>query len=276
MRDIRGTHAILTGASRGIGPYIALELAARGVNLTLAARSAPELEETRRKVEALGVRAFAMTCDVTSRTDLARLVESAQSNLGPIDVLINNAGLEVMAPLTEHSFDQIDGIIRTNVNAPIWLSKLVLPAMLARKSGTIVNVASLAGKVAAPYFTIYCTSKFGLVGFSRALRAELHGSGVSVGAVCPTFVSDAGMWAKFGGKRAPWIAREVTPQQVVAGVLKVIDGAEEVIVNSGPIRPMLALGEAIPGFTAAFMRWVGIAKSQREESARRGAGADRA
>jgi short-subunit dehydrogenase len=271
MRDLRGTHAVVTGASRGIGPFIATALAERGVNLTLTARSLNALDGTRRQVQALGVRSVEVACDVTSRADLARLADTAQGALGPVDILVNNAGIEVMAPLTEHSFEQIDDVLRTNVTAPIWLTRQLLPAMLARRRGAIVNVASMAGKAAPPYFPVYATSKAALIGFSRSLRAELEGSGVTVGVVCPTFVSQAGMWAKFGGK-APWIAREVSPRQVALAVLRAVEGAEEILVTQGPVRPLLALNELFPGFGAAFMRRLGVTRAIAAESARRGMG----
>ena len=125
MKDIRGSHAIVTGASRGIGPYIAKTLAAQGVSLALAARDAARLEDTRGACEALGVRAIAVPTDVTSREDLRKLVEKAERELGPIDILVNNAGIEITKSLQDTSFDEIDAVVRTNLSAPVWLIKMV-------------------------------------------------------------------------------------------------------------------------------------------------------
>jgi NADP-dependent 3-hydroxy acid dehydrogenase YdfG len=108
VKDIRGSHAIVTGASRGIGTYIAKTLAAQGVSLTLAARDAGKLEETRSACEALGVRAISVPTDVTSREDLRKLVETAERELGPIDILVNNAGIEITKSLQDTSFEEID------------------------------------------------------------------------------------------------------------------------------------------------------------------------
>lgn len=269
MKDLRGRNAILTGASRGLGTYIAKALAARGVNLTLAARSAEKLEETRRACESLGVRAITIATDVRSRDDLQRLVETAERELGPTDILVNNAGIETNAALADHSFEQIDSVITTNLNAPIWLTRMVLPGMLARGKGAIVNIASLAGKGATPYGTIYSTTKHGLIGFSESLRLELDGTGVSVGVVCPGFVSESGMWAdNSGGEKAPWILREVPPEKAAAAVMKAIEGSPELIVTAGPIRPLLALFQIAPSVQYPVLKLTGLHRLLREQAVR--------
>ncbi len=215
MNQLRGRRAIVTGASRGIGVYIAKALAERGVDLALAARSAEALEQTRRQCEAFGVKAIAVACDVSSPDDQRRLVAAAERDLGAVDILVNNAGIEYTESLSNLSREQIDALLLTNLNAPIWLTKLVLPSMQKAGRGAIVNVASLAGKSPTPFATIYAASKAGLIGFSRSLQSELAGSGVTVGVVCPGFVSDAGMWAEHeagGVVKAPSMARPVSPQ----------------------------------------------------------------
>ncbi|MEX2246912.1 MAG: SDR family NAD(P)-dependent oxidoreductase [Dehalococcoidia bacterium] len=275
MDDLRGKNAILTGASRGLGTYIAKVLAAQGVNLALAARSAESLEEVRAACAAAGVRAIAVATDVTSIDDLRRLVDTAERELGEIDIVINNAGIEVAAPFAENSFDQIDRLLTTNVHAPMWLTKIVLPGMLARKRGVIVNVASMAGKVPNPYITTYCASKAALISFTNALSMELAGTGVHTGVVCPTFVSESGMWAN-AGRKAPRMASEVSPEKVARAVLKAVRGAREVLVNNGPMRPLLAAMEMAPGARGPVLRRMGILDMWREEAERRHAGEDRA
>jgi short-subunit dehydrogenase len=233
------------------------------VNLALAARSADKLEETRRACEALGVKAVAVATDVTSMDDLRHLVATAERELGAIDVLVNNAGIEILGTVDSYSFEQIDDLIRTNLNAPIWLTKLVLPGMLARRSGAIVHVSSMAGKSVAPYNSIYSTSKHALNGFSDSANYELDGTGVHMSVVCPGFVGQAGMWADRGGK-APRMMSEVSPQKVANGVLKAIGGAEEVLVTPGPIRPLLALAQIAPGLQKRVIRRMGIVAAMRD------------
>ena len=265
MKNLQGTNAILTGASRGLGTYIARTLAERGVNLVLAARDAEKLEETRRSCETLGVRAIAVATDVSSMDDLRRLVETAERELGAIDILVNNAGIEITASVNGHSFEQVDAILRTNLSAPIWLTKLVMPGMIARRRGTIVNVSSLAGKSATPYNAIYSASKHGLNGFTASLAIELDGTGVTTGVVCPGFVADAGMWADTGQK-APRMMREVAPQKVADAVVKVIEGAGEVLVAPTPIRPLFALAQLFPGVTKIATKRLGVLDAMRNRA----------
>ncbi|MBI5288578.1 MAG: SDR family NAD(P)-dependent oxidoreductase [Chloroflexi bacterium] len=261
MKDIRGCNAIVTGASRGIGPYIARTLAREGVNLVLAARDAAKLEETRVACEALGVRAISVATDVTLDSDRRRLVEAALRS-GQIDILVNNAGVEYPGTLTELTFDEVDGILETNLRAPVHLSKLVVPGMLERKRGAIVHVSSMAGKGGAPYNSIYSTTKFGLQGLVESMQFELDGTGVHMATVCPGFVSEAGMWMNRGGK-APRMMREVSPQKVADGVLKAIRGAREVLVVSGPIRPLLALNQLFPGLQKPIIKRMGVDTAMR-------------
>jgi len=277
MKDLRGKTAIVTGASRGLGVYIAKELAANGVNLVLAARSREQLEETRRICVAGGVKAIPVAADVTSLDDLRRLVATAEREFGAVDILVNNAGIELVASIADLSIEQIDDMIRTNLNAPIWLTKLVLPSMLSRRSGAIVNVASLAGKGPVAYDGIYATTKAGLINFTQSLHLELKGTGVTAGVVCPGFVSDAGMWANHAatGARLPWTMREVSPARVVRGVMQAIRGKPEVLVAQPGIRPLLAIGELIPGARLSVVDRLGVTRLFREEAERLALGEDR-
>jgi short-subunit dehydrogenase len=274
MKNLRGANAIVTGASKGIGVYIAKTLAGAGVNVALAARSADKLEDTRRACEALGVKAIAVPADVSSLADLRSLVDAARRELGPIDILVNNAGIELTASLVDQSFAQVDDIIRTNLNGPIWLTKLVLPEMIERRRGAIVQVSSLAGKSGEPYGAIYSASKAGLIGLINSLNMELDGTGVKASAVCPGYVGEAGMWVTQNLK-APAMLKEVPAQKVADAVMKAIAGATVLHVTSGPIRPLLALAEFWPGMNVWITRRLGVTKMMREQADRLQAGADR-
>jgi len=273
MKDLRGANAIVTGASKGIGVYIAKTLAARGVNLALAARSADRLEETRRACEQLGARAIAVPADVSSLDDLRRLVDTTRRELGPVDLLVNNAGIELTASLVDQSFAQVDDIVRTNLSGPIWLTKLVLPEMVERRRGVVVHVSSLAGKSGEPYGAIYSATKGGLIALTSALNMELDGTGVRCAAVCPGYVGEAGMWVTQGLK-APAMLKEVPAQKVADAVMKAIDGAPLAYVTSGPIRPLLALGELWPGLNLWITRRLGVIKMMRAQAERLQAGDD--
>ncbi|GHF62148.1 short-chain dehydrogenase [Deinococcus metalli] len=176
---------VLTGASSGIGRATARELAARGHTLVLAARRAAELDALARDLDPGGTRVLAVPTDVTQGASRRALIEAATARFGHIDVLVNNAGITVERGWWWDDPDPLR-VLRVNLDAPIELTRLVLPAMRARRAGHIVNIASVAGLVATN--GMYSASKFGLRGFSLALRRELLGTGVHVSVVSPGFV----------------------------------------------------------------------------------------
>ncbi len=264
MKDLRGTTAVLTGASRGIGVYIARALATEGVNLSLAARSEPELEAVRDELTALGVKVIVTRCDVTSADDRAELLARTQVELGPIDILVNNAGIETAADF--ESSDEAD-IMRTldvNLIAAMLLTRSVLPGMLERGRGHIVNMASGAGKVGVPYAVAYATSKHGLVGFTNSLRSEYHRSPVGFSVVCPGFVSRTGMYARWEdrGVKAPRIVGRSSPTKVADVVVGCIHkNRAEVLVNTPPVRPLVVLANIAPRSAPRMMKLFGYTRT---------------
>jgi short-subunit dehydrogenase len=165
--ELNNKVCILTGASRGLGVRFAEDLARKGVHVALAARSEGELKETEELVRRFGVRTIAVPTDVGRLEDLKTLVDRTTTELGPPDLLINNAGVERYAHFHEVDVDVIERTLRVNVWAPEVLTRLVLPGMVERRSGHIVNIASVAGKTAVPYNAIYSSSKHALVGRPR-------------------------------------------------------------------------------------------------------------
>ncbi|HXW05771.1 MAG TPA: SDR family NAD(P)-dependent oxidoreductase [Vicinamibacterales bacterium] len=270
MTTLRGSTILLTGASRGLGTVIAVRLAAEGANLVLAARDVPQLEQCRATCEAQGVTVLTVPTDVSLSGDRERLVAQA----GPVDVLVNNAGVEITEALRSQSVEEIETQIATNLTAPIALTRLVLPGMLGRRRGVIVNISSMSGKGATPFNSVYAATKFGLNGFTASLRLELEGSGVHAGTVCPSFVAGKGMWAD-RGLPAPRLMREVSPERVAAAVLEVIRGAAEVLVTPAPIRPMLALRELFPRLEGAVLRRLGVMDVLKRRARRDGSSLDR-
>jgi uncharacterized protein len=254
---------LLTGASRGIGAVLAVRLARERPRLVLAARDVRKLETVASECTGLGASVTVVEADVSAPVDRERLVRTA----GTVDVLINNAGVETTTRLTDQAREHVEAQVATNLLAPIELTRLLLPAMLARRSGIVVNVSSMSGKVPTPYNAVYSATKFGLSGFTAALRFELEGSGVHVGTVCPGFVADTGMWSGTG-VRAPALMREVPPQKVADAVFKVIAGAREVLVTPGPVRPLLVFREIFTGSDGAVMKMLGVMDVLRERARR--------
>jgi short-subunit dehydrogenase len=253
--ELKGRRALLTGASRGLGVFIARGLAKEGVDLVLTARDASKLAGVKDECEKLGSRVSVLAVDVCLADDRERLLREA----GAIDILVNNAGVEITRGLVDQTDADVRSQIETNLVAPIELTRGVVPGMITRGAGVIVNVSSMSGKAATPFNTIYAATKHGLNGFSSSLAAELFGTGVHVGVVCPSFVAEAGMWAD-GGLDAPKMMREVPPARVVKAVLRVLRGESEVLVTPGPMRPLLALRELMPGLEGRMLRAMGVAK----------------
>jgi short-subunit dehydrogenase len=178
---------LITGASSGIGATAALRLARDGACLALAARRLERLEQVAAQVQALGGQALVIQADVCEPDDIQRMVQAALQRWGRIDVLINNAGVASGPPLLEITPDEIRRRLHTNLIAVIQCAQAVLPAMLRQKAGHIINVSSIAGLISTPGSGVYAAGKFGVIGFSDALRRDLLGSGVQVSAFCPGF-----------------------------------------------------------------------------------------
>jgi short-subunit dehydrogenase len=263
MQSLSGRHAVLTGASRGVGMRLATALAERGVNLTLAARSPSELDAVRETVAKLGVRAVAVPTDVVEEGQRTALLATAEAEIGPVDILINNAGVEWAAFYAEQDPAEIAQTIAVNLTAPMLLTRAALPAMVRRRSGHVVNIASAAGKSGTPFEAAYSASKFGLVGFTYAVRAELAGTGVGASVICPGFIAEDGMYARFAdqGLRAPAILG-VSPMRKVtdAVITSIVKDRVEMVVNPTPLRPLLAIEAMAPGVHSLVMRWMGVTR----------------
>ena len=258
MEDLRGKNAVVTGASHGVGVHIARALASEGVHLVLAARSAEQLAGVAEEIRQLGVRAVDVPADVTRAADRAAIVAAAEQHLGPIDILVNNAAIIEWSRFEQEEPGDIGLIIETNLLAPLLLTRLVLPAMVERRSGHIVNHGSLAGKIAIPFEATYDASKGGLHQWSMALRQELEGTGVGVTSILPSYITEVGQAADHG-VLPPRSSGPVSPERVASAVIEAIrDDPPQIIVRSTPTRPLLALGELFPGFAARLMKSMGM------------------
>jgi len=245
MVQLRGARALVTGAAGGLGRYITRALAGQGVNLAVSDLPESDVEAVGEELRGLGVEARAIPADLTDFGERERLVRDAEEAIGPLDVLVNNAGLEFGGSFTKTTREELEAIATVNLIAVMDLTWLVLPGMLERRRGHVVNLASLAGKLPSVFLASYAATKHGVVGFTHSLRAEYADEPVSFSAICPVFVGRVGMYARVEDqldKEPPPGLKPVDPERVADAVLEALrEDRAEVIVNRGPIRPLAAL-----------------------------------
>lgn len=251
-----GRTALVTGGGRGIGRACVLALARAGFAVAPAARTRDETERVAEEARALGVRALAVDLDVGDVAGVERAVGAIANGLGPVDVVVNNAGIAQSAPFVRTDPELWERHMRVNVTGPYLVTRAVLPGMLARGWGRVVNVASLAGLYGAPYVTAYVASKHALVGMTRALAMEVGGKGITVNAICPGYVASDMTWAsarnivaKTGKSYEEAVAvlagmnpggRLVEPEEIADVLLQLMtDNAtngEAIVMDGGPKR----------------------------------------
>jgi len=191
--SLTGRTALITGASRGIGFAIAERLAESGARIAICARDAQALESARSRLlsksPSKSTDVFAMPADVASASQISALVEKTAAHFGPIDFLINNAGTSRFGPVHECTENDWDTVLDTNLKGVFLASRAVIPAMISRRRGHIVNISSLAGKNSFAGGSLYCASKWGLLGLTYSMAEDLRAYGIRVTAICPGSVA---------------------------------------------------------------------------------------
>ncbi len=246
--------ALVTGASHGIGPFIVRALAKEGMNLVLAARSGQELEQvaTAADIRATGVHVLTVPTDVTDRDARSALVSTAERTFGTVDVLVNNAGGDFQREFHHYTAEDVEALIRLNLTGPIELTRLLLPGMLQRKQGHIVNISSMGGRIGFPYTEVYSASKDGLIGFTRVLRADYRKVGVSSSVLILGSIGGAGIGARTMEEMnlhmsAMDKAFLSPPEAVAQAVVKSIRRDKvEIVIMPGPGRLLRALMDLFP------------------------------
>jgi meso-butanediol dehydrogenase/(S,S)-butanediol dehydrogenase/diacetyl reductase len=214
--------AMITGGGRGIGRATAQAFVAAGYAVVIAEVQPALGRRAAHALRARGAEAVALATDVARRASVRRAVAATRSRFGRIDCLVNNAGVLTVGPLVRLADARLDRMLDVNLRGPLLMTRAVLPGMLRRASGVIVNVASLLGRTGAADYATYCATKFGVVGFTEALAEELRGTGVRVWAVCPGLV-DTPM-ARKTGVTARERSRLIRPESVARVVVDLATG----------------------------------------------------
>lgn len=222
---------VITGASSGIGLQTAQVLAAAGARLVLAARTQSKLDEAAAQVTAAGAAVLVRPTDVTNAGDCEALVQAALQRFGTIDVLINNAGFGPPASIVETSEEIWDATIDSCLKGVFLMTRAVLPTMLARQRGTIVNISSVAAKGGFPNRAAYCAAKWGVHGFTAALRAEVGVQNIHAHLICPAVVATP-WWGTSNAAQPPEILeRMVQPEEVAEAVRWVLTQPERIRID---------------------------------------------
>jgi len=252
MTDLRGKTVLLTGASTGLGPHIARRLHSEGAKFVLSARNAEALHKL---ADELGG-AKVIPADLSRTGEAERLAQEA----GDIDVLVANAGIPATGRLDTFTLEEVDRALAVNFRSAVVLAHALLPSMLERRSGHMVFMSSIAGHIPAGGETLYNSTKFAIRGFGLALHEELQGTGVGASVICPTFVSEVGMWAVTGLKVDP-MAGEVTPAQVAEAISTAIArNRAEIDVMPLQLKGSLKVLGLAPGLFRAVGRATGATK----------------
>jgi 3-oxoacyl-[acyl-carrier protein] reductase len=232
QRPLDGKVALVTGASRGIGLAIARSLAGMGARVSLCARDAKKLELAADELQRDGASVAAVAADVSRASDVTSLVQKTEQSLGPIEILINNAGIGYFAPIQDASEAKWDAVLDTNLKAVFLLSKAVAPGMIGRRSGHIVNIASLAGKNSFTGGGIYCASKWGLLGLTQCMAEDLRPFGIRVSAVCPGSVA-----TDFSPHTGKDTSKMLQPEDVAHAVETILTQAPQSFISEVVLRP---------------------------------------
>jgi NADP-dependent 3-hydroxy acid dehydrogenase YdfG len=185
VNNLKGKVAIVTGAGRGIGKAISVSLAKAGCRIVLAARTREQIEVVQEEILSQGGDALGVPTDLTADEDIQRLVEASQAQWGAVDILINNAGWGKRASVVVASLTDWDQTFRLNLRAPMVLAKALLPNMIAKREGAVINIGSVSGKTGEANGAAYSASKFGLIGFTQSLYEEVREHSIKVAVILP-------------------------------------------------------------------------------------------
>ena len=251
-----GATAVVTGASRGIGRAVAQQAAARGARVGLVARSKDDLDTV---LAGIGGKGTVAPADVGNRQQVSDAIASVEHDVGPIDVLVANAGIGAYGPFADIDVDEVERLVQVNLLGTVYPIKAVLPGMLERGRGHIVVVSSVAGRFGSPLEAAYASTKFAQIGLAEALSVEVAGKGVGVSIVNPGVV-DTDFFAARGHSYDRPFPKPISADRVAAGVIKAVEKELAEVFVPGAFRWAVAVRHVAPG----LYRW-GTRRSFKNE-----------
>jgi short-subunit dehydrogenase len=255
--QLRGANALITGAAGGLGSHIARALSREGCSLVLTDLPGDALTTRESELSTGGTKVASFGADLRDPAELGGLVSRAEEISGPIDVLVNNAGVELTAPFVDYTDEEIDTVMDINLRAPMSLIRQAVPGMIERRRGHVVTMASLAGRISPAYMATYGLTKAALIALTQSLRAEHVDDPVGFSAICPGFVRGAGMVEPLveAGTEFTSTVPLTPPELIGAAVVKAIrqDLPDVTIVHRRPIRAVLAMYALAPRLTERLL-----------------------
>jgi len=232
-RPLSGEVALITGASRGIGRAIAHRLASMGASVAICGRDRKALAQTKGSLEKSGVRVFSRVADVTRTPEISELVAETVAALGPITILVNNAGIGLFGPAHEKTEADWDLVMNTNLKSVFLVSRAIIPSMVRQGKGHIINISSLAGKNTFAGGGIYCASKWGLMGLSGSMAEDLRDHGIRVSVICPGSVD-----TEFSGRGPKDPAKALLAEDVAHAVEAIVTQRPGSFLSEIHLRPL--------------------------------------
>ena len=246
--DFKNKVVLITGASSGIGKQTAIEFAKLGSSIILVARRKNNLEQVENELKQFNVNTLVCTCDVSKKDQVEKMSKIVLKKFNSIDILVNNAGFAIYGSVYDLSINDIESQMETNYFGMIYCTKNFLPLMLEKKSGHIVNVASVAASFGLPGIASYCASKFAMLGFSEGLKHELSGTGVGITVVSPIMVKTNFFDHPSFEKMPKYSPTSLNPKTVAKVIVKAANSSRLEIITPSIVRGAVWLKHTFPYF----------------------------
>ena len=233
VTSLSGAIALVTGGSRGIGRAIALRLASMGASVAICGRDPKALQSVEAELTGRTARVFSQVADVTRSADVESFVAKTEAALGPISILVNNAGVGGFGPAHEKSDEDWDRVLNTNLKSVFLVSRAVAPSMIRAGRGDIINISSLAGRNAFAGGGLYCASKWGVQGLSACMAEDLREHGIRVSVICPGSVA-----TEFSGRGPKDPSKVLTANDVAHAVAMIVTQGPQSFLSEIHLRPL--------------------------------------